>query len=81
MREVKIRLPEAELELIDNLAKQKSISRSSFIRQKLNIDAFDPSKIQQISNAIRIRANSGLSRQQADHCAAIAISAIFNVES
>jgi Arc/MetJ-type ribon-helix-helix transcriptional regulator len=78
MREVKLRLPESELQLIDNLVKEKNTTRSSFIRSKLRVSGLKPEKIQQISNAIRARANAGLSKQQADHCAAIAINALID---
>ena len=78
MREVKVRFTSQDVELIDSLAKEKNVSRSSFIRSRIVSTFAGPLKINQVSSAIRARANSGLSRQQADHCAAIAISAILD---
>jgi len=77
MREVKVRFSESDLQALDNIAKQNNTTRSDIIRARVNNHAIRPTDMQTLSNAIRHRT-FGLTREQADHAAAIAIATIAN---
>ena len=77
MREVKVRFSESDLQALDNIAKQNNTTRSDIIRARVKNATIRPTDMQTLSNAIRHRT-FGLTREQADHAAAIAIATIAN---
>ena len=75
MREIKVRLEESDLQFLDNIAKQNNTTRSDIIRAHLHQSGLSTIALQNVTNAIRQRT-FGLTRQQAEHAAAIAISTL-----
>jgi hypothetical protein len=80
MRVVKVRFSESDLQILDNLAKQNNTTRSSIIRSRVHNSGVSSTALHTVSTAIRNRT-FGLTRQQAEHAAAIAISALANASS
>jgi hypothetical protein len=79
MRVVKVRFSESDLQILDNLAKQNNTTRSSIIRSRVHNSGVSSTALHTVS-AIRNRT-FGLTRQQAEHAAAIAISTLANASS
>jgi len=77
MRKVEVRFSEPDLQALDDIAKKNNTTRSEIIRSRVNNHTIRPADIQTLSQAIRRRA-FGLTREQADHAAAIAISTLAN---
>ena len=76
MKRVEIHLPEADVKLLDEIAKQKGKTRAGVIRDSLNHQGFTNDSVQRISAALRRRLCGTLSAQQAEQAAAIAICTI-----
>jgi hypothetical protein len=77
MRVVKVRFSESDLQILDNLAKQNNTTRSNIIRSRVHNSGVSSTALHTVSTAIRNRT-FGLTRQQAEHAAAIAISTLAN---
>tara|TARA_S200002703_G_scaffold121518_1_gene107385 strand:+ start:207 stop:449 length:243 start_codon:yes stop_codon:yes gene_type:complete len=77
MREVKVRFSESDLEILDNLAKENNTTRADIIRSKVHSSGIGSTALHSVSTAIRSRT-FGLTRQQAEHAAAVAISTLAN---
>ena len=77
MREVKVRFSESDLQLLDNLAKENNTTRANIIRSKVHNSGISSTALHTVSTAIRSRT-FGLTRQQAEHAAAVAISTLAN---
>ena len=77
MRKVEVRFSESDLQALDNIAKKNNTTRAEIIRARVNNHTRRPADMQTLSRAIRRRA-FGITREQADHAAAIAISILAN---
>ena len=77
MREVKVRFSESDLEVLDHLAKENNTTRSNIIRSRVHDAGISSTALHAVSTAIRSRT-FGLTRQQAEHAAAVAISTLAN---
>lgn len=75
MREIKVRLEESDLQFLDTIAKQNNTTRADIIRAHLHHHGLSSTALHTVANAIRQRT-FGLTRQQAEHAAAIAISTL-----
>ena len=75
MREIKVRLKESDLQFLDNIAKQNNTTRADIIRAHLHHHGLSTDALHTVASAIRHRP-FGLTRQQAEHAAAIAISTL-----
>ena len=73
MKEVKIRLPEVEVQQLDQLAQLNNTSRSDIIRGRLVNHSYDNDSLRRVALAIRGRLNGVLSPKQAEQAAAIAV--------
>ncbi len=76
MREIKLRLEESDLQFLDKLASENKTTRADIIRRHLHVAGLSSTTLHSITTAIRKRTNGTLTRQQAEHVAAIAISTI-----
>jgi hypothetical protein len=76
MREIKLRLEESDLQFLDNLATENKTTRADIIRRNLHSAGLSSTALHSVTTAIRQRTNGTLSRQQAEHVAAIAISTL-----
>lgn len=76
MREIKVRLEESDLQFLDNLASENKTTRADIIRRNLHATGLSANSLHSVTTAIRKRTNGTLTRQQAEHVAAIAISTL-----
>jgi len=76
MREIKVRLEESDLQFLDNLASENKTTRADIIRRNLHATGLSANALHSLTTAIRQRTNGTLTRQQAEHVAAIAISTL-----
>ena len=75
MREIKVRLEESDLQFLDTIAKQNNTTRADIIRAHLHHHGLSTTALHTVASAIRQRT-FGLTRKQAEHAAAIAISTL-----
>ena len=78
MKRVEIHLPEADIKLLDDIAKEAGTTRAGIIRSSLDSKGFSSDSMNRISSALRRRLCGTFSAQQAEQAAAIAICAIAN---
>ena len=78
MKEVKVRLPESEIQLLDTIAKQNNTTRAEIIRSHIADHGLSTGSLHRVAIAIRKRLHGVFTIQQAEQAAAIAICTIAN---
>jgi hypothetical protein len=69
-------MPEDDVELLDKIAKEKSVSRGEIIRGILDSKGLSAESLRRISLALRTRFDGTFSAQQAERAAEVAVCAI-----
>jgi metal-responsive CopG/Arc/MetJ family transcriptional regulator len=78
MKEVKVSLPESDIQLLDQIAKEKNTSRAEIIRSNIANHGLSTDSLHRVAIAIRKRLHGVFTIQQAEQAAAIAIYTIAN---
>ena len=69
-------MPEDDVELLDKIAKEKSVSRGEIIRSILDSKGLSAESLRRVSLALRTRFDGTFSAQQAERAAEVAVCAI-----
>jgi metal-responsive CopG/Arc/MetJ family transcriptional regulator len=78
MKEIKVSLPESDIKLLDQIAKEKNTSRAEIIRNNIADHGLTSDSLHRVAIAIRKRLHGVFTIQQAEQAAAVAICAIAN---
>ena len=78
MKEVKVRLPETEVQFLDQIASENKTTRSELIRSNIADHGLSTGSLHRVAIAIRKRLHGVFTIQQAEQAAAIAICTIAN---
>ena len=78
MKEIKVRLPEVDIQLLDKIATENNTTRAEIIRSNIANHGLSSDSLRRVSLAIRKRLNGMFTIQQAEQAAAVAICAIAN---
>ena len=78
MEEIKVSLPESDIKLLDQIAKEKNTSRAEIIRNNIADHGLTSDSLRCVAIAIRKRLHGVFTIQQAEQAAAVAICAIAN---
>ena len=76
MKRVVVHMSEDDVELLDKIAKEKSVSRGEVIRGALDAKGFSAESLRRVSLALRTRFDGTFSAQQAERAAEVAVCAI-----
>lgn len=78
MKQVKLNLPESEVELLDKIAQENKTTRAEIIRSNITNNGLTTDSLHRVAFAIRKRLHGVFTIQQAEQAAAIAICTIAN---
>tara|TARA_B100002051_G_scaffold275448_1_gene319545 strand:- start:3433 stop:3687 length:255 start_codon:yes stop_codon:yes gene_type:complete len=78
MKEIKVSLPEPDIQLLDQIAKENNTSRAEIIRSNIANHGLSTDSLHRVAIAIRKRLHGVFTIQQAEQAAAVAICAIAN---
>jgi hypothetical protein len=78
MKEIKVRLPEADIQLLDKIATENNTTRAEIIRSNIANHGISTDALHRVAIAIRKRLHGVFTIQQAEQAAAVAICAIAN---
>jgi|GEM_PF-4694931 hypothetical protein len=78
MKEIKVSLPESDIQLLDQIARENNTSRAEIIRSNIANHGLSVDALHRVAIAIRKRLHGVFTIQQAEQAAAVAICAIAN---
>ena len=76
MKEIKLSLPEPDIQLLDQIARENNTSRAEIIRSNIANHGLSTDSLHRVAIAIRKRLHGVFTIQQAEQAAAVAICAI-----
>jgi hypothetical protein len=78
MKEIKIRLLESDIQLLDQIATENNTTRAEIIRNNIADHGLSTDSLHRVAVAIRKRLHGIFTAQQAEQAAAVAICIIAN---